>query len=84
MLVVNSGLYWRGGALLPDVTEPGIYFYTPFLTTYANVQVCILFVRLCGLLIASQLTKRTTVDYIANRYGHQYSLRNQWWCDDLL
>jgi len=35
----SAGLYWRGGALLPEVTEPGIHFYIPLLTTYANVQV---------------------------------------------
>lgn len=35
------GLYWRGGALLKDITEPGYHTLVPFVTTYEQVQVTI-------------------------------------------
>eukprot|EP00899_Mesostigma_viride_P023491 jgi/Mesvir1/4326/Mv25948-RA.1 len=33
------GMYWRAGALLDTITEPGMHFYFPLLTTYENIQV---------------------------------------------
>lgn len=35
------GVYFRGGALLPDVTDPGFHIKIPILTTYAEVQTTI-------------------------------------------
>jgi len=35
----HVGLYWRGGALLDGVTEPGYHLMIPFITTSENVQV---------------------------------------------
>jgi len=35
----HVGLYWRGGALLDGVTEPGYHLKIPFITTTENVQV---------------------------------------------
>lgn len=35
------GVYFRGGALLQDVTEPGFHIKIPILTTYAEVQTTI-------------------------------------------
>jgi len=32
------GVYWRGGALLPTVSEPGFHVKIPMLTTFAEVQ----------------------------------------------
>eukprot|EP01087_Luapelamoeba_hula_P002947 TRINITY_DN12777_c0_g1_i1.p1 TRINITY_DN12777_c0_g1~~TRINITY_DN12777_c0_g1_i1.p1 ORF type:complete len:345 (-),score=80.79 TRINITY_DN12777_c0_g1_i1:58-1092(-) len=34
----HVGLYWRGGALLSDITEPGFHVMVPIVTTMANVQ----------------------------------------------
>eukprot|EP01105_Mastigella_eilhardi_P027602 TRINITY_DN8603_c0_g1_i3.p1 TRINITY_DN8603_c0_g1~~TRINITY_DN8603_c0_g1_i3.p1 ORF type:complete len:407 (-),score=140.85 TRINITY_DN8603_c0_g1_i3:1188-2318(-) len=35
----HVGVYWRGGALLDAVTEPGYHTKLPIITTFANVQV---------------------------------------------
>lgn len=35
----HVGVYFRGGALLPEISQPGIYFLTPLLTTYRSIQV---------------------------------------------
>jgi regulator of protease activity HflC (stomatin/prohibitin superfamily) len=35
----HMGVYWRGGALLNSVSEPGFHVMFPFITTAANVQV---------------------------------------------
>eukprot|EP00243_Klebsormidium_subtile_P002745 TRINITY_DN15545_c0_g1_i1.p1 TRINITY_DN15545_c0_g1~~TRINITY_DN15545_c0_g1_i1.p1 ORF type:complete len:344 (+),score=104.79 TRINITY_DN15545_c0_g1_i1:285-1316(+) len=35
----HVGVYWRGGALLPTISEPGYHMKVPFLTTYEPVQV---------------------------------------------
>jgi len=35
----HVGCYWRGGALLQDITEPGLHVMFPFLTQMANVQI---------------------------------------------
>lgn len=35
----HVGLYWRGGALLTRVTEPGFHLRVPFLDYHAQVQV---------------------------------------------
>jgi hypothetical protein len=35
----HVGVYWRGGALLPTISEPGFHLKIPFLTTYEPVQV---------------------------------------------
>lgn len=37
----NVGVYWRGGALLDRVTGPGFHVMTPFVTSYAPVQVTV-------------------------------------------
>jgi len=37
----NVGLYWRGGALLQAVAEPGLHWKTPLLESYAEVQTTI-------------------------------------------
>jgi regulator of protease activity HflC (stomatin/prohibitin superfamily) len=34
----HVGIYFRGGALLKEITEPGYHFKTPFLTTFEEVQ----------------------------------------------
>ncbi len=33
------GVYWRGGRLLPKVTEPGLQWKVPFLDTFEAIQV---------------------------------------------
>ncbi|XP_057421735.1 uncharacterized protein LOC130715635 [Lotus japonicus] len=35
----HVGVYWRGGALLKTITEPGFHLKIPFLTQYEPVQV---------------------------------------------
>jgi len=35
----HVGMYWRGGALLQEVTSPGFHFMIPIITTMANVQI---------------------------------------------
>ncbi|CAI6004276.1 unnamed protein product [Closterium sp. NIES-64] len=35
----HVGVYWRGGALLKHVTEPGYHLLLPFITTYEPIQV---------------------------------------------
>lgn len=37
----HVGMYWRGGALLSTVTDPGFHAMVPFITTTANVQTTI-------------------------------------------
>lgn len=33
------GVYYRGGAILPEISEPGYHFHTPFVTRVQPVQV---------------------------------------------
>ena len=33
------GVYWRGGKLLPHITEPGMRLKLPILDVYAPIQV---------------------------------------------
>jgi hypothetical protein len=35
----HVGVYWRGGALVNRVTEPGFHFKLPFIDQFENVQV---------------------------------------------
>jgi hypothetical protein len=35
------GVYWRGGALLNHISEPGYHVKMPFVTTMAEVQVTV-------------------------------------------
>eukprot|EP00897_Mesotaenium_endlicherianum_P008980 jgi/Mesen1/810/ME000110S_11077 len=35
----HVGVYWRGGALLNSITEPGFHMMLPFVTTYEAIQV---------------------------------------------
>lgn len=35
----HVGVYWKGGALQKQVTEPGFHVKMPFLTSFENVQV---------------------------------------------
>jgi len=35
----HVGIYWRGGALINRITEPGIHLKIPFLDSVENVQV---------------------------------------------
>jgi len=35
----HVGVYWRGGALLTRITEPGIHVKIPFLDSFENIQV---------------------------------------------
>jgi len=37
----HVGVYWRGGALLPVITQPGLHLKTPLITTWAEVQVTV-------------------------------------------
>ena len=37
----HVGVYFRGGALLPDTTDPGYRWMFPILTSYYNVQVTV-------------------------------------------
>jgi regulator of protease activity HflC (stomatin/prohibitin superfamily) len=37
----HVGIYYRGGALLDRITEPGYHFKIPFLDTFENVQVTV-------------------------------------------
>ena len=37
----HVGIYFRGGALLDDITEPGYHFKLPIVTSYHNVQVTV-------------------------------------------
>lgn len=33
------GVYFRGGALLPDISSPGFHMMVPFITSYRSIQV---------------------------------------------
>jgi len=35
------GVYYRGGALLSDITDPGLHFKIPFITKVESVQVTV-------------------------------------------
>jgi len=35
----HIGVYWRGGALLKETTDPGFHFKVPTITTFAQIQV---------------------------------------------
>lgn len=35
----HVGVYYRGGALLPETSEPGFNFMIPFITTFQQIQV---------------------------------------------
>lgn len=35
----HVGVYWRGGALIPRVTQPGYHLKIPFIDSFENVQV---------------------------------------------
>ena len=37
----HVGVYFRGGALLEETTEPGYHWMLPFITSYENVQVTV-------------------------------------------
>lgn len=37
----NVGVYWRGGALLKEVSKPGYHIKVPAVTTFAEVQVTV-------------------------------------------
>ena len=37
----HVGIYFRGGALLDTITEPGYHTKIPFFTTFENVQVTV-------------------------------------------
>lgn len=37
----HVGLYWRGGALLQSVADPGLHWKTPLIESYAEVQTTI-------------------------------------------
>ena len=37
----HVGVYWRGGALLTSVTQPGFHLKLPVVTTWAEVQVTV-------------------------------------------
>jgi hypothetical protein len=37
----HVGMYWRGGALLNSVSEPGFHTMIPLITSTANVQTTI-------------------------------------------
>lgn len=37
----HVGVYWRGGRLIPGITEPGFHLMIPVLTSYANIQITV-------------------------------------------
>jgi len=37
----HVGVYWRGGALVPGITDPGYHLKLPFVTKFENVQVTV-------------------------------------------
>lgn len=37
----HVGIYWRGGALLSTVTQPGFQLKLPLVTTFAQMQVTV-------------------------------------------
>lgn len=37
----HVGVYFRGGAILSEVTEPGWHLKIPFLTTFEEVQITV-------------------------------------------
>lgn len=37
----HVGVYWRGGALMNYISEPGFHFLIPFYETYEQVQVTV-------------------------------------------
>ena len=37
----HVGVYWRGGALLGEVTTPGFHFKFPFITSMAEIQISV-------------------------------------------
>ncbi|CAN0929385.1 60S ribosomal protein L10a-1 [Linum grandiflorum] len=62
----HVGVYWRGGALLNTVTEPGFHVKLPLITQYEPVQVT---------LQTDQVVNRLRKDYVYDtllNYGVQY------------
>ncbi|KAM3754718.1 hypothetical protein ACB098_03G186700 [Castanea mollissima] len=71
----HVGVYWRGGALLKTITDPGFHLKLPFITHYEPVQVT---------LQTDQVVNRLHKDYVHDtllNYGVQYD--NTWIYDKI-
>ncbi|CAI0390764.1 unnamed protein product [Linum tenue] len=62
----HVGVYWRGGALLNTITEPGFHFKLPLITQYESVQVTLQTDQ-----VVNRLRKEYVYDTLLN-YGVQY------------
>lgn len=82
----HVGVYWRGGALLNTITEPGFHLKTPFLTQYEPVQVTLqtdmvtdipcgtkggVMINFGKIEVVNRLCKEFVLDTLLN-YGVQY------------
>ncbi|CAN1314098.1 erlin2-b [Linum perenne] len=71
----HVGVYWRGGALLDTITEPGFHLKLPLITQYEPVQV-----TLQTDLVVNRLRKDYVYETLMN-YGVQYD--NTWIYDKI-
>ncbi|XP_028778170.1 erlin-2-B-like [Neltuma alba] len=91
----HVGVYWRGGALLKTITEPGFHLKMPFITQYEPVQVTLktnmVTAILCGtkggimiifekIEVVNRLHKEYVYETLLN-YGMHYE--KTWICDKI-
>ncbi|KAF3621270.1 Erlin-2 [Capsicum annuum] len=71
----HVGVYWRGGALLSTITDPGFHLKLPFITQFEPIQV-----TLQTDLVVNRLRKDHVYDTLLN-YGVNYD--NTWIYDKI-
>ncbi|CAI0463150.1 unnamed protein product [Linum tenue] len=91
----HVGVYWRGGALLNTITEPGFHFKLPLITQYEPVQVTLqtdlvrdipcgtkggVMINFEKIEVVNRLRKEYVYDTLLN-YGVQYD--NTWIYDKI-
>lgn len=72
------GVYYRAGALIPEISNPGIHMMIPLITIYKPIQVFAL-----DLKIELEILIGFLIGYFTNRRTQKCSLWNKRWCHDL-
>jgi len=70
------GIYWRGGALLSSITDPGFHVKLPLLTSFAQVQVSVQTDKVLDIPCGTSGGVLVTFDSIevVNRLNREYAL----------
>ncbi|KAG8034571.1 hypothetical protein G9C98_007647 [Cotesia typhae] len=71
----HVGVYFRGGALLPQVSQPGFHMMIPLLTTFRSVQVTLQTDEVKNVPCVHNMVRNFTADYdktlIFNKVHHE-------------